>query len=182
MKLLTTLMAALLAWPAWAQEDALKALPGYVDFGPLTELFGEPSVQIAVGQSLLGMISAISASEDPEAAALFKRLQGVRVTVFESTPPAAAAGALDHVKTIAARLSGQGWEPVVTVNAAEEQVRIFMKINDALIEGITVMAMEPGESVFINVIGSLSPAELEQVMERFDLDVGRAGGPASASE
>ncbi len=168
-KVLTLGLTAMLAVPAMAQEDALKDYPGYVDFGELNSVFGEPTVQISVGQSLLGLVGALSASEDPEAAELFKRLNGVRVNVFESDTM--AEGAVDFVKDISAKLSERGWESVVTVNSNEEQVRIFMKINEDKVEGITVMAVEENEAVFVNVIGSLNPEELEKVMDNFDVDV-----------
>ena len=71
-------LVSMLALPAMAQEDALKEFPGYVDFGELNSMFGEPSVHIAVGGSLLGLISALSAHANPEAAELFKRMHGVR--------------------------------------------------------------------------------------------------------
>ena len=166
-RILLILCTSLLAWPAWAQDEAMKDLPGFVDFGQLSEIFGEPSVEIAVGQSLLGMVSAFSASDDPETAALFKRLKGVRINVFETK--GMAAGALDYVKSVSSRLGAENWESVVKVSSADEQVRIFMKINGDAVEGITVMAIEEDEAVFINVIGSLKPAELEKVMENFDV-------------
>jgi len=174
MKNLLIICTALLAWPAWAQDDAMKDLPGYVDFGQLSEIFGEPSVEIAVGQSLLGMVSAFAASEDPEVAALFKRLQGVRINVFATK--GLSAGALDHVKLVSSRLSALGWEPVVKVNSADEQVRIFMKINGDAVDGITVMAVEKDEAAFINVIGNLNPTELAKVMDNFDVHINDDGG------
>jgi len=169
-KLLLMSLAAMLALPVMAQEDALKDFPGYVDFGELNAIFGEPTVQIAVGESLLGLVGALSASQDPEAAELFKRLNGVRVSVFETSQM--ADGAVDYVKDVSSQLSNLGWESVVTVNSADEQVRIFMKINNDRVEGITVMAVEEDEAVFVNVIGSINPAELGKVMENFDIDLG----------
>jgi hypothetical protein len=173
MKFLILVFSALLALPAWAQDEVMKDLPGYVDFGQLHEILGEPSVEIAVGQSLLGMVSAFSASDDPEAAALFKRLKGVRINVFETR--GLAAGAVDHVKLVSSRLTTSGWEPVVKVNSADEQVRIFMKMNGESVEGITVMAVEQDEAVFINVIGNLNPGELEKVMNNFDVHINGEG-------
>jgi len=168
-KILTACVTALMALPVMAQEDALKDYPGYVDFGELSAVFGEPSVQISVGESLLGLVSSLSASEDPEAAALFKRLNGVRVSVFETD--SMADGAVDLIKDVSARLVERGWEAVVTVNSDDEQVRIFMMINDDQVEGITVMAIEETEAVFVNVIGSINPEELGRVMENFDIDL-----------
>jgi hypothetical protein len=162
-------IGAILAVPAIAQEDALKDLPGYVDFGELSSIFGEPTVQISIGESLLNMVGALSAEEDPEAAELFRKLNGVRVNVFETE--AMAEGGVELVKDISAKLSGSGWESVVTVNSADEQVRIFMKLAENKIDGITVMVVEETEAVFVNVIGDINPAELERVMDNFDIDI-----------
>jgi len=163
-------LTAMLALPVMAQEDALKAFPGYVDFGELGAIFGEPTVQIAVGASLLNMIGSLGASEDPDAAALLKRLNGVRVNVYETT--GMADGAVDYVKNVSSQLGRTGWESVVTVNSNEEQVRIFMKINGDKVEGITVMAVEEDEAVFVNVIGNINPDELSKVMDKFDVRFG----------
>jgi hypothetical protein len=169
LRLLIIGLVAMLALPAMAQEDALKDLPGYVEFGELSSIFGEPTVQIAVGKSLLGLVGALSASEDPEAAELFQRLNGVRVNVFETQQM--ADGAVDYVKDVSSQLSNLGWESVVTVNTADEQVRIFMKIDQDKVQGITVMAVEENEAVFVNVIGSLSAEELGKVMDNFDIEL-----------
>jgi hypothetical protein len=161
----------MLALPAMAQEDALKAFPGYVDFGELNSIFGEPSVQISIGASLLGLVSSLSAEDDPEAAELFKKLKGVRVNVFETETMDAAA--VDLVKEISGKLSSQGWESVIMVNSADEQVRVFMKISENTVDGITVMAVEQDEAVFVNVIGNINPDELKKVMNNFDVDIDR---------
>lgn len=161
---------ALLSSAAWAQEDELKGYPGYVDFGQLGSIFGEPTVEIAIGKGLLNLVSAFTASEDPEIANLFGRLDGVRVRVFETEQ--LADGAIDLIKDVSSQLAGTGWVSVVTVNSADEQVRIFMKMNQDVVEGITVMAVEPHEAAFINVIGFLDPEELARVMEHFDVEVG----------
>ena len=170
LKIVLMCLAAMLALPVMAQEDALKDYSGYVDFGELGSIFGEPTVQIAVGASLLNLVSSLSAEEDPDAAALLKRLNGVRVNVYETS--GIADGAVDYVKNISADLGNLGWESVVTVNSDEEQVRIFMKINGDMVEGITVMAVEDTEAVFVNVIGNINPDELGKVMDKFDIDIG----------
>lgn len=160
---------ALFSSAAWAQEDELKAFPGYVDFGQLGPVFGEPTVEIALGKGLLSFVGAFTASEEPEIANLFSRLDGVRVRVFETE--AMADGAVQFVKDVSSKLSSTGWESVVTINSKDEQVRIFMKMNADTVEGITVMAVEENEAAFINVIGVLDPAELSQLMDHFDVEV-----------
>jgi len=44
-------------------------------------------------------------------------------------------------------------------------------IEDNQVQGITVMALDEEESVFVNIIGSISPEELGKVMNNFDIDV-----------
>lgn len=168
-KFLIACLTALMSLPVMAQEDELKDYPGYVDFGELTSVFGEPNVQISVGASLLGLVGSLSASEDPEAAEMFKRLKGVRVNVFETA--GMVDGAIGLVRGVSSDLSAQGWESVVTVNSNDEQVRIFMMINDNMVEGITVMALDDEEAVFVNVIGNIDPQELSRVMDNFDIDI-----------
>ena len=170
--LMTTAVIASIALSsaaAFAQEDELRGYSGYVDFGQLNPLFGEPTVEIAIGKSLLGLISAFTASEDPEVASMFSRLDGVRVRVFETE--SLVDGAVDLIRDVSSQLSGDGWESVVSINSADEQVRIFMKMNQGNVEGITVMALEPQEAAFINVIGLLDPRELAEIMDHFDVDV-----------
>lgn len=168
-KFLAVGVTVLMSLPAIAQEDALKDYPGYVDFGDLTAVFGDPTIQISVGESLLGLVGSLSAKEDPETAELFKRLNGVRVNVFETE--SMALGGVDVVKDISAQLSERGWESVVTVNSEDEQVRIFMKLDNDRVQGITVMAVEDDEAVFVNVIGSINPADLSKVMDNFDINI-----------
>ena len=105
-KILLACLTVLVALPAMAQEDALKDLPGYVDFGELHSVFGEPAVQISVGASLLGLVSSLSAEEDPETAALFKRLKGVRVNVFETET--IVDGAVGLIKDVSSKLNKLG--------------------------------------------------------------------------
>ena len=97
----------------------------------------------------------------------------MRVNVFETD--GMADGAIDMVKDVSSSLSSRGWESVVTVNSDDEQVRIFMMIIDGQVEGITVMAVEETEAVFVNVIGSINPEELGKVMENFDIDINGNG-------
>ena len=68
-------------------------------------------------------------------------------------------------------LQSDDWEPVVQVNDGGEHVQIFLKINGDVIDGLVLMAVDSEEAVFINVLGSLDPMQLSQVMENFDVDI-----------
>jgi len=157
-----------LCLPVAAQEDALVGLPGYVDFGELSSVYGEPKVMINLGGSILRFVGGLS-KDDPEAAALLEKLKGVRINVYtvDGNPDAA----LQKVSQVKSMLQSAKWEPIVQVNEDGEQAQIFIKLVGDNMEGLTVMAVDEEEAVFINIIGQLDPAQLSQVMDNFDIDI-----------
>lgn len=161
-------LAAILAAPVAAQEDALKDLPGYVSFGELSSVYGEPKVMINIGGTILRFVGA-AAKDDPEAQAILQNLKGVRINVYATGGDSTAA--LEQVTRVKGMLKGGGWEPIVQVNEDGEQAQIFMKIAGDKMEGLTVMAVDDEEAVFINIIGQLDPAQLSAVMDNFDIDI-----------
>ena len=169
-RVLIALACAFLAVPAVAQEDALKDLPGFVDFGEMNSIYGEPKVNISIGGALLGFVGAMAKNEDPEAAAIMKKLKGVRVSVY-STEEVGAEAALSQVAEVKKWLTSSNWEAIVQVNEDDEQVQIFMNLDGDKMNGLTLMAVDDEEAVFINVIGQLDPSELASVMDNFDIDL-----------
>ena len=168
-KLMTGLFCTLLSLPAIAQEDELKDLPGYVDFGDLSSLYGEPKIIINLGGTMLSFVSMMSASESPETADMISKLKGVRVQIYALDENSDAAKA--QFNKVKGNLKTAGWEPIVQVNEDDEQVLIYMKMKDGNMEGMTVMVVDEEEAVFVNVIGQLNPAELGKVMDSLDVNV-----------
>jgi hypothetical protein len=165
---LAGVMGLALSLPVAAQEDALVGLPGYVDFGELSSVYGEPKVMINLGGSILRFVGGLS-KDDPETAALLEKLKGVRINVYsmDGNPDAA----LQKVSQVKSMLQSAKWEPIVQVNEDGEQAQIFIKLVGDNMEGLTVMAVDEEEAVFINIIGQLDPAQLSQVMDNFDIDI-----------
>ena len=168
-KILTGLFCALLALPAMAQEDELKDLPGYVDFGDLSATYGEPKIAINLGGTMLGFVGMMSSAESPETSELISKLKGIRVQIYSMDEDASAAK--NQFGETRKGLKSSGWEPVVQINEDDEQVLVYMKMEGGNMEGMTVMVVDEEEAVFVNIIGQLNPAELGKVMESFDVDV-----------
>ena len=168
-RLMIAALAALLALPALAQEDSLKDLPGYVDFGELSSVYGEPKIQISLGGSILKFVGLMSAEGDPETAELLNSLKGVRVHIYSTDGDASAA--LDKVNSVKSMLKDGNWESIVQVNEDDEQVHIFVKMDGDKMNGLTLMAVDDEEAVFVNIIGRLDPAQLSEVMDNFDIDI-----------
>ncbi len=161
-------LAALLALPALAQEDELKALPGYVDFGTLNAVYGEPKVMVNIGGFLLSFMSQAT-KDDPEAAALMEGLKGVRINIYSTEGQVAPA--MEQLNNVKSMLTGQNWEPIVQVNEEDENVQIFMKADGEGMQGLTVMAVNAEEAVFLNILGAIDPDKIGEVMDKFDVDM-----------
>jgi len=168
-KFVIGLFSALLALPAIAQEDELKDLPGYVDFGDLSATYGEPKITINLGGTMLDFVGIMSSADSPETSDLISKLKGIRVQIFSTDENAGAA--MDQFAKTKSNLKSSGWEPIVQINEDDEQVLVYMKMDGGNMEGMTVMVVDEEEAVFVNIIGQLNPAELGRVMESFDVDV-----------
>lgn len=168
-KFVIGLLCALFALPVLAQEDELKNLAGYVDFGDLSATYGEPKITINLGGTMLNFVGMMSSSESPETSELISKLKGIRVQIYSlSEDTNAAKNQFGKTKS---HLKSSGWEPIVQVNEDDEQVLVYMKMTGGNMEGMTVMIVDEEEAVFVNVIGQLNPTELARVMEKFDVNV-----------
>ena len=169
MRMLTIgVITMLLALSAVAQEDELKTMPGYVAFESLDEVYGEPKVRVNVGGFLLSLMSK-AAKNDPEAAAILEGLEGVRINVYSTGGEVAPA--IDQLQNAKNMLSNQNWEPIIQVNEDRQNVQVFIKANGEGVQGLTVMAVDADDAVFVNILGSIDPENLGAIMDQFDVDL-----------
>ena len=168
-KFIIGMICTLFALPAMAQEDELKDLAGYVDFGDLSATYGEPKITINLGGTMLNFVGMMSSSESPETSEMISKLKGIRVQIYSIEENADVAR--NQFSDTRSNLKSSGWEPIVQVNEDDEQVLVYMKAINGHMEGMTVMVVDEEEAVFVNVIGQLNPAELAQVMDKFDVNV-----------
>ena len=169
-KFVIGLFSALLALPAIAQEDELKDLPGYVDFGDLSATYGEPKITINLGGTMLNFVGIMSSSESPETSDLISKLKGIRVQIFSMDEDTDVA--IDQFSKTRKNLKSSGWEPIVQVKENGEEVQIFVKADEEKMQGLTIMAVDGEEAVFLNILGEMDPAKLGQVMKQLNVDVG----------
>ena len=167
-KLATGVITMLLALSAVAQEDELKTMPGYVAFESLDEVYGEPKVRVNVGGFLLSLMSK-AAKNDPEAAAVLEGLEGVRINVYSTGGEVAPA--IDQLQNAKNMLSNQNWEPIIQVNEDRQNVQVFIKADGEGVQGLTVMAVDADDAVFVNILGSIDPENLGAIMDQFDVDL-----------
>jgi hypothetical protein len=168
-KVLALCLATLVCLPVSAQESGMQSLPGYVDFGALDSVYGEPRVRINISGTLLKFMAAVSKKEEPQAAALMQNLDGVRVNVYSTAGQAGAA--IDRIASVKKILLADTWEPIVQVKESAEEVQIFVKTDAEQMQGLTVMTANEEEAVFINILGAMDPAHLQVVMDQLNTNV-----------
>lgn len=167
------LSAAVLATPARAQERAdLTRDPGYVDLALVESWFDEEAkIEINIKGTLLELVAEASRYEDPDLATLLTKLQAIQVRGFDVTPGQYATVS-DRIRGLARRLEEGGWETVVRVRDEEEHVHMFTRIRDGAVAGMMVMVFDASdaESIFVNVVGEISPEEIGRIGRRFDIE------------
>ncbi len=176
---IAVLCFALIAPWQVASAQNLSKENGYVDFGNLTGVYGEPKVQINLGTAMLGFVAGAAEQEDPDIAGLLAKLKSVRVLVYDIEQDAEVA--LNTVDQVTKDIQKEGWETIVSVNEDDEKVRIYAKMEKGKIDGLVVMAVDgtnrrKSEAVFINIIGEIDPAQVGRVTRSLDIDVDISSG------
>jgi len=167
---LTVMLGLLLSTSGMAQTNEIKKLAGYVDFGDLTSIYGEPNVEINLGPSMLQFASAIIGDADPQALSVMKGLKAIRVQIYNIDGNADAA--IKQINTSRKQLVENNWEQIVKVKEDSQETHVFMKMIDGKIEGMTVLvAGDEDQAIFINIIGNIDPKDLGKITESFDLDL-----------
>jgi hypothetical protein len=168
--LLTTLVFCSAGFNSLSYADNHTELAKFVDFKELDKIYGEPKVKINLEKGLLNFMSGFVKQGDPEAGEILSGLEGITVNVYNTGENADAAA--NSIIDVAKRLQKLNWEPAVSVNEGQEQVRIFVKQKDCLLQGLLFMAAgNDNESVFINIAGNIDPSKIAKVTESLNLDV-----------
>ncbi len=169
MRLLSILLFVAVAGSTgtWA-EIPLPEQPGYIDFadlGLIDEAEAETSVEIYLKDPLLSLVAAATRLEDEELANMLAVLDLIQVRAYDDLGPS--------YETIAARLrtcTVPGWEQVVRVREQDQQVQVYIRVDDKNIAGLLVLACEESEFVLINIVGPIDLAQVGRIGRKFDLD------------
>ncbi len=98
---------------------------------------------------------ADSHDPDSEALSLLQDIKSVRVRTFTFDTDGAYSRA--DVDSVRKQLSGPGWSALVQVHKreAQENVDVFVNIENDKVMGLAVIASEPREFTIVNIVGSI---------------------------
>lgn len=170
-QLLAIILGGLVSFSVAAQIADMENMPGYVDFGNLDAIYGEPRVMINIGGPMMKLLAAAAAaSEDKQTAAMMQDLEGVRVNIYDTagnTEPARA-----QMLDAKAALEANDWQPIVQVKQEGEDVQMFTRLDGEVMQGMAIMVVNAEEAVFLNILGNIDPAQVGKVMKQLNVDVG----------
>ena len=159
---------ACLLLPGWgAAHDATLILP---DFSSLAGKATE-SVNVSLNPWLL-RIAAAGMDDNPDGAAAKKLLSGIKSIEVRNykfaTDFAYSAADIDAVRR---QLAGPGWSQLVQVHDTKknENVDIYLSIENNQTRGFALIASEPREFTIINIVGSISVDDLPRLEKHLHL-------------
>jgi hypothetical protein len=147
---------------------APRSNEGYADLDSLGFSDTDSTVSLSFGPSALRLAAGFI-DDDPETSELLLNLAGVRVKVYEIVRGQERVA--QRIDKMSAKLRRQGWEPVLTVQEEDERTQVLVKMNGPDIVGLTVIALDEHEAVFVNVMGNLSPELFTETMVALEVDV-----------
>jgi hypothetical protein len=123
------------------------------------------TVEVTMDGPMLRWASKFLSAKDPDeqkAAALVANLKGIYVRSFEFDKDGAYSPT--EVETLRSQFRSPGWSRVVGVRSQQDgdNVDIFFKLENDKMAGIVIIAAEPREITFVNIVG---PLEVDQLAD-----------------
>lgn len=154
-------IALLLAFPIAARAQDIK-IP--LDVEKLSARAKE-TVEVTMDGPMLRWASKFLSADDPEeakCAKLVANLKGIYVRSFEFDKEGAYSSS--EVDALRSQFRSPVWSRVVGVRSERdgENVDVFFKLENDKMAGIVVIAAEPKELTFVNIVG---PLEVDQLAD-----------------
>lgn len=123
------------------------------------------SVEVTMDGPMLRWASKFLSADDPDeekAAKLIVNLKGIYVRSFEFDKDGAYSSA--EVDSLRAQFHSPGWSKVVGVRSEHDgdNVDVFFKLENDKMAGIVIIAAEPRELTYVNIVG---PLEIDQLAD-----------------
>jgi hypothetical protein len=156
----------LLAMPLCAQDFKIPA-----DVQKLSAKAKE-TVEVNMEGPMLRWAAKFLNAEDPEekqAARIVANLKGIYVRSFEFSKEGEYSAS--DVESLRAQVRGPAWTRVVGVRSETdgENVDVFFKMEDDKMVGIIVIAAEPKELTFVNIVGPIDVDQLADLGGEFGI-------------
>lgn len=132
---------------------------------------GGEFIEVNLRDNLLGMAARLATKDQPEVAELLNGIHAVRVHVIGLDESNRTANT-DHVHSLRKSLDAAGWERVVSVSEAEQEVAVHLKTQGKeSVQGLVVTVLEhKHQAVIVHVNGDIRPEKLATLGEKFGIE------------
>lgn len=155
---LTILLAT--AVIANAADDGLKKHPGYVDIEKFKiPDYAEAITEVDLGPELLQSLASAEIEADQDLTQLLEGLTSIRVRSFDVKSEDAEKIRSDMEK-FEKDLEKDQWTRIIRSKEDDELTNISIKFKDGNMVGLLVMAVEPDEVAFVNIVGSINLGQM----------------------
>jgi hypothetical protein len=170
---------------AVAHENPPPAEPGRLilpDFRELETRASECTV-VTVGPWLLHFASRFADNHDPDGAATRRVLANIRsITVHSYEFDSDFVYSQADVEAVRAQLRGPNWNRLAQVRGKDRNnVDVYVSMEDDRTTGFAVISAEPRELTIVNVVGSISPEDLQRLSTHLDIPGMRVTGSVSTA-
>ena len=133
-------------------------------------------VSVSIGPDLLAFANAFLSDEDEEEAAALQvteRIKAIEVRVFEFKEPGQYDA--EDLDSVWQQLDADGWNRIVEIDQEDSQTGVWMYMEPEVagasrtVGGMAVLVEEEDQIVLVNIVGSISPADLAVLGAQFDL-------------
>ncbi len=158
----------LLASPAFVRAQDMKLPPGVEKLSAKAK----ETVEVNMDGPMLKWASKFLSAEDPDekkAAKLVANLKGIYVRSYEFTEEGAYSPA--DVEAFRSQFRSPEWSRAVGVGSERDgdNVDVFFKLENEKMAGIVIIAAEPRELTFVNIVGPLEVNQLADLGGEFGI-------------
>jgi len=167
---ISVLVPVLLALTVPVRAQAIDEHLGYFPIDQFSLLTSESmTLEVNLSGAMLGMVAAALDEEDPEFSQLVRGLAGIRIRIgdIESLDLSAVRSGLGRATSW---LEDHGWETFIRLREDDEELYVYMRMDDGDMVGTTVLVLEPEDQVvMVNVVGRLDLALLAGLADSLDI-------------
>jgi len=167
-KFLPLLILAIAISGCGITSRGLKSDPGFahMQFPSLWE--ADKEVSLSLGPTVLGF-AAVFIDEDEDFAELIQGIKGINLRVYKVTENSELLSR--YVIETSDQLNNLGWQQLAAVREDDESTFIMVKLEEEIISGLVVLALDNNEAVFINLIGEISPESIRPIVAQIYKDL-----------
>jgi Domain of unknown function (DUF4252) len=163
---------ALLATPSLLAADIGRLkLP---DFRHL-QVKATESVDISIGPMMLWLAAHLAPERDEDGTEIRSMLKGIEAVYVRSYQfDEDGAYSKDDIDSVRRQLRDEKWQPLAEIRSKrnDENVDIFIAIENDKPAGFAILASEPREFTIVNVVGTIDPQHIGQLQRNLDLPGG----------